>query len=182
MKKSSLSAIAAAFAFGAILVAGCKFGFLEDSDNTPAVQAPVDEALSLPVASPQGGSYSEGYKRITLTTATPDALIYYTDNGTAPTLESNRYNEPIDLYGSKTIKAVAVKGGKISQVMTATYTLNSGREANMQGMVKGIVQIPDGNKTLMSDVSIYSDDIPGVIKHPDDSGFFVFDGLDTTKT
>ena len=52
----------------------------------------------------------------------------------------------------------------------------------MQGMVKGIVQIPDGNKTVMSDVSIYSDDIPGVIKHPDDSGFFVFDGLDTAKS
>lgn len=181
MKKSSLSRIALACLFGAILAAGCKFGFLEDSDDTPAVQAPVDEALVIPGASPQGGSYTEGYKRITLSTSTPDALIYYTDNGTAPTLESNRYNEPIDIYGSKTIKAVAVKGGKISQVMTATYTLNSGREANKLGIVKGRVALPEDNKTLMSDVSIYSDDIPGVINHPDDSGFFIFDGLDTSK-
>lgn len=55
-------------------------------------------------------------------TAAEGATIYYTDNGDTPTAESTAYTEALTLEATKTIKAIAVKGGITSAVASKTFT------------------------------------------------------------
>lgn len=55
-------------------------------------------------------------------TAAEGATIYYTDNGDTPTAESTAYTEALTLEATKTIKAIAVKGGITSEVASKTFT------------------------------------------------------------
>lgn len=55
-------------------------------------------------------------------TAAEGATIYYTDNGNTPTAESTAYTEALTLEATKTIKAIAVKGGITSEVASKTFT------------------------------------------------------------
>lgn len=55
-------------------------------------------------------------------TAAEGATIYYTDNGDTPTAESTAYTESLTLEATKTIKAIAVKGGITSEVASKTFT------------------------------------------------------------
>ena len=55
-------------------------------------------------------------------TAAEGASIYYTDNGDTPTAESTAYTEALTLEATKTIKAIAVKGGITSEVASKTFT------------------------------------------------------------
>ena len=57
-------------------------------------------------------------------TAAEGASIYYTDNGDTPTTESTAYSEALTLEATKTIKAIAVKGGITSEVASKTFTKN----------------------------------------------------------
>ena len=57
-------------------------------------------------------------------TAAEGATIYYTDNGDTPTSESTAYTEALTLEATKTIKAIAVKGGITSEVASKTFTKN----------------------------------------------------------
>ena len=55
-------------------------------------------------------------------TAAEGASIYYTDNGDTPTSGSTAYTEALTLEATKTIKAIAVKGGITSEVASKTFT------------------------------------------------------------
>lgn len=55
-------------------------------------------------------------------TAAEGATIYYTDNGDTPTSGSTEYTEALTLEATKTIKAIAVKGGITSEVASKTFT------------------------------------------------------------
>ena len=55
-------------------------------------------------------------------TAAEGATIYYTDNGDTPTALSTAYTEALTLEATKTIKAIAVKGGITSEVASKTFT------------------------------------------------------------
>ena len=55
-------------------------------------------------------------------TAAEGASIYYTDNGDTPTSGSTAYTEALTLDATKTIKAIAVKGGITSEVASKTFT------------------------------------------------------------
>lgn len=55
-------------------------------------------------------------------TAAEGATIYYTDNGDTPTSGSTAYTEALTLEATKTIKAIAVKGGITSEVASKTFT------------------------------------------------------------
>ena len=55
-------------------------------------------------------------------TAAEGATIYYTDNGDTPTSGSTAYTEALTLEATKTIKAIAVKGGITSDVASKTFT------------------------------------------------------------
>lgn len=63
---------------------------------------------------------------MTITCQTEGADIYYTDDGTDPTQASTPYEAPITLDRALTLKAIAVKDGRASDVVSAQYTVFSG--------------------------------------------------------
>ncbi len=65
-----------------------------------------DEELTI-TADPEPGSFSEAVD-ITLTASIEDATIYYTIDGSQPTLESDIYKDPITLSATTTLKGFAV--------------------------------------------------------------------------
>lgn len=77
-------------------------------ENTDVEQA--DE----PKADIKSGTKVKKGTQITLTSDTPEAQIYYTLDGTAPTEDSTLYTAPIEINTGTTIKAFAVKQGYMS--------------------------------------------------------------------
>ena len=79
--------------------------------------------LKAPVASLEAGSYT-GTKSVTLKTETEGAEIYYTTDGSAPTVKSTKYTKAISISKTSTLKAIAVKKGVlVSDVMSVEYTI-----------------------------------------------------------
>jgi hypothetical protein len=79
-----------------------------------------------PLISPSSGSYATS-QVVTMTDATPGAVIYYTTDGTPPTTASNVYSAPFTLTGSATLQAMAqVPGGALSGATAATLAIASG--------------------------------------------------------
>ena len=76
-----------------------------------------------PTATPIPGVYNKS-QRITLTTSTEGANIYYTIDGSEPTTNSILYTQPILVDKTMTIKAKAVKQGMIdSEVQVLQYVI-----------------------------------------------------------
>ncbi|WP_208558913.1 chitobiase/beta-hexosaminidase C-terminal domain-containing protein [Marinilactibacillus kalidii] len=71
----------------------------------------LDSSIAVaPQASIQSGTVASGTP-VELTSETADAEIYYTTDGTEPTVEDTRYTEPITLEESLTLKAISIKEG-----------------------------------------------------------------------
>ncbi len=80
------------------------------------------QALPL-VFAPPAGTYN-AVQNVTLTSGTADAAIYYTTDGSTPTVQSNKYSSPIAVAASETITAIAMSPSVgNSNVATAAYTL-----------------------------------------------------------
>lgn len=105
---------------------GSKTNVAFSYDNYEGSQA---DFVSQPVFSPEGGTYKESVT-VTMSCTTEGATIYYTTDGTDATVQAIRYDAPVTLTESATLKAVAVKDGKTSTQMEATYTIttNGGSE------------------------------------------------------
>lgn len=81
------------------------------------------ERAETPTFNPAGGAVEAGTK-VAITTATEGATIFYTTDGTEPTIESTEYTGEIEITAAMTIKAIAVKEGlNNSVVATASYTI-----------------------------------------------------------
>ena len=85
-------------------------------------------AVAAPVANPASGTYT-AVQQVTLTSATPNALIYYTTDGSDPYVANNparaEYAAPITVAESGSIKAYAVlENMTASSVVTFNYTIN----------------------------------------------------------
>lgn len=83
----------------------------------------VTETVAAPVISPADGSeLSEGNNTVTIGCDTEGATVYYTIDGSVPTVESDIYSAPFQLTSSATVKAMAVKDGmNNSPVSSVTY-------------------------------------------------------------
>jgi len=90
-----------------------------------------------PTFSPAHGTYAEG-QSVALTSTTPSATIYYTTNGTTPTVSSPKYTGPIPVDFSETIQAIAAASGyESSPVATAVYIL-PGSPQVITGLATGV--------------------------------------------
>ena len=87
-------------------------------DLTPAA---VTSTPAAPSASPASGIY---LKNVTVTLTGPaNSTIYYTTNGSTPTVNSTKYTAPLVLSKSTVLKFIAVVNGASSAVSSASYTI-----------------------------------------------------------
>lgn len=83
-----------------------------------------------PTFNPEAGEVKSGTK-VSINCSTTGATIYYTTNGTTPTVNSNVYSNPIEITEETTIKAYAVKANhEDSEVATAVYTIKEVAEVS----------------------------------------------------
>lgn len=83
----------------------------------------VLETVATPSFSPAGGTYYEP-QTISITTSTPDAILYYTLDGSTPDTYANHYVGPITVNSSATVKVIACKTGMYnSEIATETYVI-----------------------------------------------------------
>lgn len=81
----------------------------------------VTQPAATPTFSVPSGTYTST-QTVAINDATPNATIYYTTDGSAPTTTSNIYSSPITVSASETIEAIAVATGYAqSAPATATY-------------------------------------------------------------
>lgn len=97
--------------------------YVEDDGSAASV-------VAAPTFSPAGGTYTSA-QNVTISTTTSGATIYYTTDGSIPTGHSTAYSTPIPVSGNMTIKAIAVKDGVSSTVVTATYIISSDGNNNV---------------------------------------------------
>lgn len=91
------------------------------------------EKTAAPVISPNGGTFT-GSQTVTITCAVPDAVIYYTTDGSTPTADSAKYSGGFTLTASATVKAFAVSAdAAASDIATAVFTKKSGTSGGSSG-------------------------------------------------
>ena len=79
--------------------------------------------LEKPIFSVRGGEYN-GPRRVSVTTNTSDAKIYYTTDGSKPSKYSTPYSGPVDILSSCVLRAVTVKRGMLeSEETQASYVI-----------------------------------------------------------
>ena len=104
-------------------------GNIEDNENTNGSgnenQGGDDNggAQSEPPAAPTISGKTSFSDSTTVSLSGPDgADIYYTLDGSTPTAESTMYTEEFGLSETTTVKAIAIKDGQSSQVVSKTFT------------------------------------------------------------
>ncbi len=96
----------------------------EGNDDSAVTSGLYTIKAAAPSFNPPAGSYS-GAQQVVISTATEGASIYYTTDGTDPSVASNLYNGAITVSQSLVIKAIAVKTGLAnSDIAPAAYTIS----------------------------------------------------------
>ena len=91
-------------------------------DNLVISQSNEEAPAAQPTFSQTAGFYTTPIT-LTMSSATDNASIYYTTDGTTPTTSSTLYTEPITISQTTTVKAIATAPGYAnSMVASATYT------------------------------------------------------------
>ena len=114
----------------------------------------VTTQAATPTFSPASGTYSSP-QTVTISDGTAGAAVYYTTEGTPPTMNSTQYTGPITVSSSQTIAAIATATGyATSAVGSATYTFGTPIAATPT------FSIAPGTYTSVQNVAI-SDATPG---------------------
>ncbi|MCM1334845.1 MAG: chitobiase/beta-hexosaminidase C-terminal domain-containing protein [Bacteroides sp.] len=90
--------------------------------STETVSVEYGASVSKPTYKIKG---SKGTRKIKLSTKTSGATIYYTLDGSTPTTSSYRYTGLITITKNTKIKAIAVKSGSSSAVMSKTVRIKT---------------------------------------------------------
>jgi LysM repeat protein len=99
--------------------------------NSPASSMlySIAPSLTAPAFSIAAGTYSTS-QMVTISEVAAGTTIYYTTNGTAPTISSAKYTSAITVSATETLEAIAVESGYCNSVVaTASYTINSSAQA-----------------------------------------------------
>lgn len=70
---------------------------------------------------PEGGFFTDA---TTVQLLAPGSAIYYTTDGSRPSVKSQRYTRPISIQKTTVVRAIAVMKGEKSQVFSNTYFVN----------------------------------------------------------
>ncbi len=110
-----------------------------------------------PMLSVAAGSYSSS-QRITLTHSAPNAIIYYTLDGTTPSSSSSVYRDPIMITNDCTVNAIAVvEGFTTSAVASAHYafftttevfSFSNGFSSSLDGSASNPQMVLNGSSRL----------------------------------
>ena len=93
----------------------------KNSSGAVTATATVDVTV-MPAAETPTFSFDNSTNKVTISSATSGATIYYTTDGTDPTTSSDVYSEPFVQNDATTIKAIAVKDGMANSEV-GTYEL-----------------------------------------------------------
>ena len=108
-------------------------------------KVPIPNAPTFSLAE---GEYSSTQK-VTLSTTTAGATIYYTTDGSTPTTSSTQYVSAIAVgLGTTTIKAIAVCKGVSSEVATATYIVKLPEKETFH-LVTNAAALTDGDTIIL---------------------------------
>ena len=91
------------------------------------VDGTVEETMANPTFTPAAGTYYSPVN-VEINCGTTGASIYYTTDGTTPSASSTAYTEAIALSENTTLKAIAIKGDKQSEVAEAAYVFKQGTQ------------------------------------------------------
>lgn len=130
----------------------------------------VEERLSV-IASPGPGPIVPGEK-VTLTTPAEGGSIYYTTDGTEPTVSSALYSTPIPIDRDITIKAIVVAGGEQSRVFAFDY------RAALQpriGDIQGETHVSPYNGQTVQDIEGVVTQYGYTFSNGNDKGFYIQD-------
>lgn len=90
--------------------------------------SPITEQVEEITTDPLPGTYDSA-QSVTLSTNTEGAVIYYTTDGSTPDVESETYENPIEVNETTTVTAFAVKDGMLdSEIGTFLYEIKSAGE------------------------------------------------------
>lgn len=111
-----------------------------------------------PDVSPASGNYTENQK-ITVENIAEGADAYYTLDGSVPTLESEKYTEPIDMPGGNNIFSVAVitGDGVSSSAVKRNYNLKVSEKYSFDASVEAIKYVLIKKQEITSDGSSTAD-------------------------
>ncbi|MEK4228387.1 endonuclease [Solibacillus sp. FSL H8-0538] len=82
-----------------------------------------DSSILQPVVASPGSGTFIGSTTVTLSTTTANAEIYYTIDGTEPTVTSTKYISPITVQQNTTLKAIVITANGSSEVKTFNYII-----------------------------------------------------------
>ncbi|MGA8271841.1 MAG: choice-of-anchor tandem repeat GloVer-containing protein [Candidatus Sulfotelmatobacter sp.] len=98
--------------------------FADSISSAQTLTISASPPVATPTFSPASGTYDTA-QSVTISDATPGVIIYYTNDGTTPTIDSAVYNGPITASSTEALKAIAgASGYSNSTVATATYTIS----------------------------------------------------------
>ena len=94
------------------------FDFNTEIVEDVTLYAKWKEVVATPVISSERGDV---YPKtiVTITTGTDEAEIFYTLDGSEPTVKSIKYTEPFEVSGTITVKAFATKNGVVSDIVSS---------------------------------------------------------------
>jgi hexosaminidase len=96
-----------------------------------------------------------GTLKVNLSSEIPTVAIYYTTDGTVPTIASNKYVQPIAVTSSQTIRAVAAQNGKLMNLVPAeqSFSMHKAIGSNVQYAISPSKYYPaDGINSLTDGV------------------------------
>lgn len=133
-----------------------RYSCYESTQQNPKLYKKGTSSVPAPQITPAGGTSNKRFASfdVTITAADETYTIYYTTDGTNPTINSTEYTAPFELpYGSAptTVKAIAVDGqGNVSRVTTVVYYWN-----------RATVSISPASQRVTGDVNVTITSTPG---------------------